>query len=43
MKGKGKANLPLEIRQQIKSFISKTTDETIDLVVNLSGRYIDSR
>ena len=35
------SNLPREIRKQLKSFISKTTDEALDLVVNLTGKYID--
>lgn len=34
-------NLPKEIREQIKSFISRTTDETLNLVVNLTGKYVD--
>lgn len=36
-------NLPEEIREQLKSFLSKTTDETLDLVVNLTGKYIDEK
>jgi len=37
------SNLPREIRKQLKSFISKTTDEALDLVVNLTGKYIDEK
>jgi len=36
-------NLPREIRKQIKSFISKTTNEALDLVINLAGKYIDEK
>lgn len=32
---------PREVREQLKSFVSKTTDETLDLIVNLTGKYID--
>ena len=41
--GRGKnpmADIPREIRSQIRSLVSKTSDETIDLVVNLTGKYI---
>jgi hypothetical protein len=37
------SNLPKEIRKQLKDYVSKASDEAIDLVVNLSGRYIDRR
>ena len=33
-------NLPKEIREELKTIISKTTDEALDLVVNLTGKYI---
>lgn len=33
--------LPAEIRKQVKSYISKTTDEALNLLVNLTGRYIN--
>ena len=36
-------NISKEIRRQIKSFISQTTDEALDLVVNLTGKYIDEK
>lgn len=36
-------SLPKEIRKQLKSFISSTTDETLDLIVNLTGKYIDGK
>jgi len=29
------------MREQLKSLLSKTTDEAFDLVINLSGKYID--
>lgn len=32
---------PKEVREQLKSYVSKTTDEALDLVVNLTGKYID--
>lgn len=35
--------LPAEIRKQLKSYISKTTDEALDLLVNLTGKYIDEK
>jgi hypothetical protein len=41
--GRGKkptADIPREIRSQIRSLVSKTSNETIDLVVNLTGKYI---
>jgi len=37
------STLPREIRKQLKNFISKTTDETLDLVVNLTGKYINEK
>lgn len=37
------SNLPAEIRKQLESFISQTTDEALDLVVNLTGKYIDEK
>ena len=37
------ANIPKEIRKRLKSFISQTTDEALDLVVNLTGKYIDDK
>jgi hypothetical protein len=41
--GRGKnptADIPREIRSQMRNLVSKTSDETIDLVVNLTGKYI---
>jgi len=37
------SKLPREIRKQLKTFVSKTTDEALDLVVNLTGKYIDQK
>jgi len=37
------SDIPKEIRKQLKSFISQTTDEALDLVVNLTGKYIDDK
>jgi len=37
------SNLPSEIRKQMKSFISKTTNEALNLVINLTGKYIDEK
>lgn len=37
------SNLPRETRKQLKSFLSKTTDEALDLVVNLTGKYIEEK
>lgn len=37
------SNPPNEIRKQLKKFISDVTDESIDLVVNLTGKYIDEK
>ena len=34
------SSLPEEIRKQLKSFVSNTTDESLDLIVNLTGKYI---
>lgn len=34
------SKLPVEIRKQLKRFVSETTDVTLDLVVNLSGKYL---
>lgn len=34
---------PKEIRKQVKSHISKMTDDSLDLVVNLTGKYVDKR
>jgi len=33
-------SLPEEIRKELRGFVSKKTDETIDLVVNLAGKQI---
>lgn len=35
------SKLPREVREQIRSYLSKTTDEVLDLIVNLTGKYID--
>jgi hypothetical protein len=35
--------LPEEARKQIKSFVSKMTDETTDLVVNLTGKFVEEK
>lgn len=35
--------LPEEIRKQLRSFISKTTDDSFDLIINLSGKYITEK
>lgn len=35
------SKLPREMREQIKGFVSKTTDESLDLIANLTGKYID--
>ena len=37
------SDIPKEIRKQLKSFISQSTDEALDLVVNLTGKYIDKK
>lgn len=37
------SNLPEEFRKQLKSHLSKITDESIDMVVNLTGKYIDKK
>lgn len=37
------SNLPREIRKQLKSVISQTSDEAVDLIVNLTGKYIDEK
>ena len=35
------SSLPEEIRKQLKSFVSNTTDKSLDLIVNLTGKYIE--
>lgn len=35
--------LPIDIRTQLKNFISKKSEQQIDLIVNLSGKYIDEK
>ena len=37
------SKIPEEIRKQLKSFVSKTTDETLDLITNILGKYIDEK
>ena len=37
------SNLPDEIREKIKRLISETTDESFDLVINLSGKYLSKK
>ena len=37
------SNLPTEIKKQLKSHLSKMTNEAIDTVVNLTGKYIDEK
>lgn len=37
------SKIPEEIRKQLKSFISQTTDETLDLTINILGKYIDEK
>jgi len=36
------ANIPRELRKQIRTLVSKKSDEAIDLVVNLTGKYISA-
>ena len=36
-------SLPVEIREKIKHLITETTDETFDLIVNLSGKYLSKK
>jgi hypothetical protein len=36
------ANIPRELRKQIRTLVSKKSDEAIDLVVNLTGKYIST-
>lgn len=35
--------LPIELREQLKRLVSEMTDETFDLVVNLSGKYLGKK
>jgi hypothetical protein len=35
--------LPIDIRTQLRNFFSKTFDEKLDLIINLSGKYIDEK
>jgi len=35
------SKLPREVREQLRSYVSKTTDEALDLIVNLTGKYVD--
>jgi len=37
------SNLPEEMRKQVKNFFSKTSDETLDKIVNLTGKYISEK
>ena len=37
------SNLKKEMRKQLKSFLSKTSDETLDTIVNLTGKYIGEK
>lgn len=37
------SNLPEEFRKQLKTHLSKMTDQSIDTVVNLTGKYIDKK
>lgn len=37
------SSLPEEIRKQLKSFVSSMTNETLDLIVNLTGKYIEEK
>ena len=37
------SKIPEEMRKQLKSFVSKTTDETLDLTINILGKYIDEK
>ena len=37
------SNLSEEMRKQVKFFLSKTSDETIDKIVNLTGKYIGEK
>ncbi len=37
------ADLPRKMRRQLKSFVSGASDEAIDLVVNLTGKYVDEK
>ena len=37
------SSLPIEVREKIKSLVSETTDETFDLIVNLSGKYLSKK
>lgn len=36
-------NLPKEAREQLRKYISKTSDDSINFFINLTGRYIDRR
>jgi hypothetical protein len=35
------SNLPKEIQEQLRKFVSEASDGAIDFVINLSGKYID--
>jgi hypothetical protein len=35
--------LPIDIQMRLKNFFSKTFDEQIDLIINLSGKYINEQ
>jgi hypothetical protein len=37
------SELPREIREQLGSYISETTDDALDLIANLTGKYIDEQ
>ena len=37
------SNLPVDVREKIKSLVSEITDETFDLIINLSGKYLSKK